>query len=438
MKGKLPAVVVVGRTNVGKSTLFNRLSVDVKAIALDQEGVTRDFLKDTVCWQDQSFELIDTGGVSLRKTTDPILKKTRECALGLIKSSDIILFVCDGKVGILPEDREISTLLHKTGKPVLLIVNKTDVKIAQENLYEFAQLGHKSLLSISAQHGIGIADLLEELIGVLPAPKKVIEQAPSYKVVFLGKPNVGKSSLMNLLLKRERAIVSDVPGTTREAIIERVRFYQEDIQLADTPGVRRKRAVKEPLEGMMVQSAMRTLKNANIVLLLVDASQGRLFDQELKLAFYAFENQHKALILLFNKQDLLDRVMQDRLDFSLEEYQYLLKKITILNISCKTEKNIGRILPTIKDVWRRHSQWLDDVDLTQLIFEALRRRPLYHQQKRLLFYNAKQIKTAPITILMQVNEPEWFGPSQLGYLDNILRKQLDLQGVPIRFVTRKR
>ncbi len=434
---KLPLVVIIGRTNVGKSTLFNRLSVDVKAITLDQAGVTRDFLRDTVCWQDTCFELIDTGGVSLRKTTDPLLTKVRNRVISLLESADVILFVCDGKAGLIPEDREISKLLHKLEKPVVLVVNKIDAKVAQEQLYEFEALGHKSF-AVSAQHGIGIADLFEAFIHLLPAPKKVVEAEPSFKVVLLGKPNVGKSSLLNLLIKEERAIVSETPGTTREALIERIKFYKEDIQLTDTPGVRRKRAVKEPIEDLMVQSAMRALKDTDIVLLLIDASQGRMFDQELKLAFYAFEDKYKALILLFNKSDLLDEFTKEQLEFSLEKYKYFIKKLVILQISCKTEKNVGRILPLLKEVWQLYSQWFDDDDLSQLFLEALQKKPLYHQQRRLLFYHARQVKTGPITIVLRVNEPAWFGFSQLGFFDNILRKKHNLRGVPVRFITRKR
>lgn len=437
MSSKLPTVVIVGRTNVGKSTLFNRLSVDVKAITLDQAGVTRDFLKDTVCWQDRCFELVDTGGVSLRKTTDSILKESKDRALALLHAADIILFVCDGKVGVLPEDREISKLLHKVGKSVLLVVNKIDTSVAQEQLYEFEQLGHKKIVPISAQHGLGIADLFDKLLAILPESKEIEEIEPTFKVVLLGKPNVGKSSLMNLLLKRERAIVSHVPGTTREALIERVRFFQEDIQIADTPGVRRKRAVTDTLEDLMVHSTMRAVKNTDIVLLLIDASHGRLSDQELKLAFYAFEKQHKALMLLFNKTDLLDEVTQEQLEHSMHEYKYLIKKVLTLNISCKTEKNVGRILPLVKKLWQRHSQLIPDEDLSELFIQALYKKPLYHQTKLLRFYRARQIKTAPMTIILFVNEPDWFGPSQLGFLERVLRKKYDLQGAPIKFLPRR-
>lgn len=437
-KLKLPNVVIVGRTNVGKSTLFNRLSDNIKAITLNQEGVTRDFLKDTISWQGKSFDLVDTGGISLRKTQDQILAQSRAVALNMIEAADIALFVVDGKTGLTNEDREIAQLLRKHGKLVFLIINKIDSKETSEHLHEFEQLGFKQTCIISAAHGKNIANLLELIVNHLPNPVLVESEEPAYKVVLLGKPNVGKSSLMNLLLERERAIVSAEAGTTREALIERVKFYQEDIQLADTPGVRRMRSVTEPLETMMVQSTMQTLKNSDIVLLLIDGSSEHIVDQELKLAFYAFKDQHKALMILFNKSDLIDEATKVRFDHALSEYDFLLKKIITLSISCKTGKNIGKILPTVKELWDRHSRQFNQNELTQLFKEASLRKPLYHNKELLVFYSAHQISTAPITIVMHVNMPLWFGDSQISYFEGILRKKYDLRGAPIKFIVRSR
>ena len=188
---------IVGLPNVGKSTLFNRLSVGVKSITLDYAGVTRDFLKDTVCWQGRCFELIDTGGISLRKVQDPILETVRLKAIDVVKTADVVIFMCDARVGVLPEDREISKLLHSLSAKVLVVVNKIDGAAAQEHRYEFGRLGHKDILDISAQHGIGIGELLEKMVTSLPAPSSAEhdETKPICNVVLLGKPNVGKSSL---------------------------------------------------------------------------------------------------------------------------------------------------------------------------------------------------------------------------------------------------
>ena len=437
-KIKIPQVVIVGRTNVGKSTLFNRLSDNIKAIALDLEGVTRDFLRDTISWQGKSFELIDTGGISLRKTQDAILSQARAIALSMIESADVILFVVDGKAGLVTEDREITRLLHKVGKPVLLVINKVDIKEVNDQLYEFESLGIPNICPISASHGKNIADLLELIVAHLPAPMMVEGVEPAYKVMLLGKPNVGKSSLMNLLLQRERSIVSPEPGTTREALIERVTFYQEDIQLADTPGVRRMRSVTEPLEGMMVQSTMQALKGADIVLLLIDGSAQAVVDQELKLAFYSFDSQYKALMILFNKADLVDESTKVQFDHALSEYDFLLKKVVTLSISCKSGKNIGKILPAVKELWDRYSHQFNQNELTQLFKEASVRRPLYHNKQLLIFYSAHQISTAPITIVLHVNKPMFFGQSQLAYYENTLRQKYDLRGVPVKFIVRSR
>jgi len=435
---KLPKVIIVGRVNVGKSTLFNRLSSEVKSLTFDYAGVTRDFIKDTVCWQNKCFDLIDTGGISLRKTSDPIAEAVRLKALDLLQESDIILLVCDGKVGVVEEDREISKLLHKLNKKVLVAVNKIDSTAAKENIYEFERLGHKELLAVSAQHAIGVGDLLESIVANLPKYKEPKEEKKGLcKVVLLGKPNVGKSSLMNLLLQEERSIVSQEPGTTREAISEKITFYKEDILVTDTAGIRRKRAVDEPLEKFMVKSSFRALEDSDIVLLLVDASEGRLSDQELKLAFYAFEN-YKALIILFNKWDLVDEYVDETLKFNLEPYNYFMKRVERLNISCKDGTNIGKILPKIETVFNRYSQNFSEEEIDFLLKDALKRKPLYHKTIRLSLRNARQVATAPVTILLTVNFPQWFGPSQLGFFENVLRKKFNFKGVPIKFIVRKR
>lgn len=431
-------VVIVGRVNVGKSTLFNRLSVNVKSITLDYEGVTRDFIKDRVQWRGISFDLVDSGGITLRKTQDPLFEKVRQKVLHLVETGDLILFVTDGTVGVLPEDREISQYLHKLGKPVILVVNKMDSKQAQERIYEFEKLGHTITVPLSAQHGTGVGELLDIIVSHLPKKSTAQEDSkPTYKVMLLGKPNVGKSSLMNALLKEERALVSEIPGTTREAFSEQITFYKENILLTDTPGVRRKRSVSEELETLMVKSSFTALKEADIVVLLIDGSAHALADQELKLAFYAFSEHYKALILLINKQDIVTEISKKDLERSFELYRHLIQKIPVLNISCKTGKNVGRVIPLIHEVWERYSKKLDDAELNRLFISSLQKKPLFHKSQKLQVHEVKQIGTAPPTIFMKVNDPKWFGSSQLGFFENILRSEYDMQGVPVKFVVRK-
>lgn len=435
----ISSVVIVGRTNVGKSTLFNRMSKDVKSITHDEEGVTRDFLHDMVTWKNVSFELKDTGGISLKPSKDIILEHVRQQALELINAADLVMLVVDGTVGIMPEDRELSKMLHKLGKNVILVVNKSDCKITASNMHEFERLGHRAIMAVSAQHGTGCDELQDEIIAILPKHKNVVEKPVEFKIVLLGKPNVGKSSLINLLLRENRMIVTDQPGTTREAVSERIAFHKADIQITDTPGIRRKRGVTEPLEQMMTKSSFRAVENADIVLLLVDVSQGEISDQELKLAFYVLE-KHKSLIMLFNKYDLLehDDYAAQQLESSLERYPQLTKRAVRVNISCKTGKNIGKIMSTVQEVWKRSNQTFANEEISSLLVGAITAKPLYHKTMPLTVYKAKQVATAPITIVMIVNQPQWFEESQLGFFENVMRKKYDLQGAPVRILTRKK
>lgn len=429
-------VVLAGRKNVGKSTLFNRLSENVKSITLDYEGVTRDFVSDIVTWQDSCFQLIDSGGIELKKTTDQMDQKIQQIVKDLVASADIVLFVVDGTAGLLSEDAQIAKLLHKLGKDVILIINKMDTKIAQEHEHEFMRFGFKDVCPLSAEHSIGIGELLETIAGKLRGKTfKHSEVKPAYRVALIGKPNVGKSSLMNLLLEQERSIVADMPGTTREAITEPFSFYKDTIALTDTPGVRRKRRVDETLESLMVKSTFRALENSDIVLLMIDGSEGTLSDQERKLAFHAIQ-ELKCLIILINKEDLMNEQHDATLESDFELHEYLLKKVPTLTISCKTGKNIGKIMPLVKKVWERYTQVFDDRDLTELLQNAFEHRPHYHSGDLLVFHSAKQVKAGPPTIVLKVNHAEWFGQSQLAFVENILRKEYDLLGVPLALLAR--
>ncbi len=434
---KIPNVVIVGRTNVGKSTFFNRLSTDKKSIALDEEGITRDFIKEVITWDSTIFNLIDTGGIRFKKTKDPLLEKVRAVAEEQVKTADLVLFMCDGTVGPLQEDREIARFLRRCAKNVILIINKADSFATQANLHECVTLGFSNSISISAQHGTGIAEVLEAIIAQL---KQTTEPTPEekslYSVVILGKPNVGKSSLMNLLAKQERSIILDMPGTTREALSQDIQFYNKKIELVDTPGIRRKRCVDGSIEPLMVKSAFAALKHADIVVLVIDASEGDFVDQELKLAFYAFEEQHKALIVLINKQDLSTEETQRTLDLKLDEYKYMFKHIPLMSISCITEKNTGRILPLLDTIWKLYSQQLNSDEVTKLFISKLTKKPLFHLSQKLVVYNVEQIRTAPITLVLTVNNPAWFKDSQLGFFENVLRSEYDLKGVPVKFIVR--
>lgn len=429
----------MGRVNVGKSTLFNKLSSTVKSLTLDYEGVTRDFIRDHIVWKDKNFDLVDCGGIFLRKTTDKFLIMVRDQVLQLIDNSSVIIFVVDGAVGVTNDDIEISKLLHKQGKPVILAINKIDVSDAQTNKYEFEKFGFKYNVGISAEHGLNLNELLDITVDLLPKnTKKSLEQEESKSsIVFLGKPNVGKSSLLNAILGEERAFTSDIPGTTREALSENITFYKETIQITDTPGIRKKSKVNETIETLMVKSAFNALKDSNIVLLLLDGSEKTIVDQELKLAFYAFEEQHKGLILLINKADLIDSAVKQLLTDSLEPYKHLVKKIPMLYISCKSGLNVGKVVPLIQKVSQRLDFKFNAQELEHLLISGLLSKPLLHKREKLEIYSVTQKSGKGIVILLEVNEPLWFGPSQLAFFEGLIRKKYDLIGVPIKFLLKK-
>ena len=437
-----PKVLLVGRTNVGKSTLFNRLAKDAQSIVSPEEGVTRDYLQETITWADKTFDLIDTGGISLKKQKDPILEKVRQKVLELFDEAALILFVCDGKVGLTPEDQELAKNLHQTKKPLVLILNKSDnVKVFEENLPDFYKLGIKEILAISAIHGKGIADLLEKIVDIIPKPKISTEiKKPIFKIAFLGKPNVGKSSLMNLMLKKERSIVHEEAGTTREAIAENIYFSQDikDIaQLIDTAGIRRKRKIKqEDIESLMVKSSLAAVRQSDIILLLVDVSEHKISDQELKLLFYAYE-QKKSIILIFNKTDLLNEQERKNFEFNLKPYDFILKKVPIVWTSCKTKKNVDKIFKEISKAWERRNQEFDIVEINELIKNELLKKPMFHKTNPIKISKITPIKFKIPTFEIKVNHPEWMGETQLGFIENILRKHYDLKGCPIKFNLKK-
>jgi len=434
----LPKVAIVGRMNVGKSTLFNRLSTDVKSMTFDYPGVTRDFISDVVSWQGVSFELLDTGGIEFKKTSDSLQVEVQRKVLELLSHVDLLLFVVDARVGVTNEDREVLKYIHTLRKPFFVIVNKVDSSLAEEQLYEFYQLGSSKLFSVSAIHAKGIGEVLEAIIEQIGMNRTIlIEEEPMCKVVLLGKPNVGKSSILNSLLKYERSLVSDIPGTTREAISAPINFHKQVIELVDTAGVRRKRGVSEELEQLMVKSSLDAVKSADLILLVVDISQGLLADQELKLIFYALE-QKKAVILLLNKIDLLTKELQEDFERHKVEYEFLYKKIEILKLSCKTGEHVGKILPLVHTVWERYNTDFPQDELSNLFKSALINKPLYHSTELIRLYKVKQVKTKPPTIVLIVNNALWLGEAQLGFFENLLRKKYTLKGVPITILPRNR
>lgn len=432
-----PKVLIVGRTNVGKSTLFNRLAEERRSIVFDREGVTRDYIEEVVTWQDIPFTLIDTGGMSFVKGTDEITKRVQEKVMRLLKDASILLFVVDGKNGMQLEDAKIADVVRRANKPTFLLVNKADnLRAMDDNITEFYGLGFSNLIPISAVHGTGISLLLQNIVDTLPADHQGETLNPIYNVALIGRPNVGKSSLMNLLLQHERSIVSDVAGTTREPITAMTYNLNDLIQFTDTAGVRRPRKVDDDLEGLMVKSSLIAVKNANIIVMMIDASEGKIADQELKLLFYAYE-QKKMIVVVFNKTDLLTEYTKYTLEQSIQEYQFILKKVPQVWISCLTHKNVSKIFNEVQQVWRRCHQEFNALEVDEVVKSEMVNKFLVHNTAPLRISAVVPIGTNLPTFVLEVNHPEFFGQSELGCIENILRKHYDLLGCPVRLFPRK-
>lgn len=432
-----PKILLVGRTNVGKSTIFNRLVQEKKSIVFEREGVTRDYIQETITWNDKTFDLIDTGGLVFGRHVDDIQKKVQEKVMPLLEGASLILFVCDAKNGLVGEDTIIARALHKSKRPVIVLLNKADNQPKlEENTPDFYQLGFPEMLPTSAIHGIGIGTLLNRIVDHVGDPLEGELEKPQYKVVIVGKPNAGKSSLMNLLIKQERSIVSDIAGTTREAIESNIYYCSDLIQMVDTAGVRKKRNVTDELETLMVKSSMEAVRTADIVVMMIDASQGQISDQELKLLFYAYE-QKKIMLILFNKSDLLDEYTRQTLEQSMEKYNFILKKIPQLWTSCLTMRNINKILNEIKTLWERCKQEFNSTEVNEIVQGELAHKPLYRAGNALRLFKIRVIKGTIPTFVLHVNHPAWFGESELACIENILRKHFDLRGCPIQFSVRK-
>ena len=432
---KMPKVVIVGRTNVGKSSLFNRIAPNVQSLVFDQEGVTRDYLSDTIEWNGVRFNLFDTGGIDLCKSTDAITCLVTAKVQKMLEEATLLLFVVDRKTGITDQDLKICKILRSIRKPVFVLVNKVDTHLQEDEVFEFARLGFEELLPVSAVHGLGVADMLDKVTSFITKSKQdlpSVEEEAEFKVAFLGRPNAGKSSLINLLVQQDFSIVSDIAGTTREALRKKIAFNKKVIELIDTAGVRKKGSIDDKLESMMATNALQISKRAHIVLLLIDVKEPHLTAQELKLTSYAFDNG-SAVIVLFNKTDLLDEEKKTSLEYSLEKYEYFLKKLETVHISCKTGKNVNKILPLVQKVWDRFSMRISESRLTDIFMEALQKAPLYKIGKRLDFYGARQVGGAPMRIELTVRNKELFEDHHLAFFENVLRKKENLKSVPIFF-----
>lgn len=433
-----PVVAIVGRPNVGKSTLFNRLVGSRKAIVEDIPGVTRDRLYDNSDWLGREFIIIDTGGIRFDEG-DIFTKEIKLQAELAVEEADVIVMVVDAQEGISPEDEQVADLLRKSKKQVVLAANKVENFDRQLEYYEFYKLGLGDPIPVSAMHGRNIDELLDAVINCFAPAAEIEEDEDTIKIAIVGRPNVGKSSLVNALLGEDRVIVSEVPGTTRDAIDTPFQYEGRNYILIDTAGIRKKSRITEPTEKYSVIRTLRSVERADVVITMLDASEG-VIEQDQRVAGYVHE-QGKANIIVVNKWDLVDKdgTTMNRFDKDIREELKFLAYCPILYVSALTKKRIFKILELVDFVAEQHHRRIKTSELNEIINEAMLLNPLPGGGgKKIKIYYATQVQTAPPTFVFFANYPEKVHFSYLRYLDNVLRKNFGFEGTPIRLMVRKR
>jgi GTP-binding protein len=436
-----PVLAIVGRPNVGKSTLFNKLLGERKAIVDDSPGVTRDRNYGEAEWAGRKFQLIDTGGLDTDADGDLEENVQKQSRLALAEA-DVILFLFDGKSGLNPLDREAVRLLHKEDKPVLFAVNKLDSRQRADNLYEFYALGIDPLFSISAEHGLGIPDLMDEVVQRFPnaeeSDEKTEEKAP-LRISVVGRPNVGKSTLINRLLGFERSVVDSTPGTTRDALDSPFKLEGEPCLLVDTAGIRRKARINDRLERFSVSHSLRSVDRGDLVIHILDGVEG-VTDQDAQILSYAWQ-RGKALLLAVNKWDVVSKNGADVESYREEVYHQLsfLDFVPVTFISASTGYGMRRMLETAGRVLRAYGKKVSTSAMNQALQRIVRAHaaPL-SQGKPVKFYYGTQTGTRPPTFTLFVNTPQAVPESYQRYLIHQLREHLALEYVPIRLVLRAR
>jgi GTPase len=433
-----PVVAIVGRPNVGKSTLFNRLVGSRKAIVEDIPGVTRDRLYDNSDWDGREFIIIDTGGIRFDEG-DVFTREIKLQAELAVEEADVILFVVDAQDGVNYEDEQVANLLRKSKKPVILAANKVENFDRQLEYYEFYKLGLGEPVPVSAMHGRNINELLDAVVARFAPPSEYAEDTDAIKIAIVGRPNVGKSSLVNALLGEERVIVSDVPGTTRDAIDTPFEYDGNKYILIDTAGIRKKSRIKEATERYSVIRALKSVERADVVVTMLDATEG-VIEQDQRIAGYVHE-QGKASIIVVNKWDLIEKDGQtmNKFDKDIREELKFLAYCPILYISALTKQRIFKILELVDFVSGQHNRRIKTGELNQVINEAMLLNPLPGGGgKKIKIYYTTQVQTAPPQFVFFANYPEKVHFSYLRYLDNVLRKNFGFEGTPIRLTVRKR
>ncbi|MDD7306357.1 MAG: ribosome biogenesis GTPase Der [Peptoniphilaceae bacterium] len=432
-----PIVTLVGRTNVGKSTLFNKLVGKRKSITEDTKGVTRDRVYDKVEWLNKEFILADTGGLDI-SNKDIMNQEVKYQVEKALKESDLILFVVDGKEGLNPHDFEIANAIRKYNKPTLIVVNKVDGRKNPDDVYDFYQLGFDDLQIISAEQKKGLGDLLDKVISFIDF-SKFDEISDDTKIAIIGKPNAGKSSLVNLLLNDDRMIVTNIAGTTRDAVDSYWTYNNHNYVLIDTAGLRRKNKVKESVEYYANQRTFDAVDESDICLFLIDATVG-VTEQDAKIAGYAHNNK-KAIIIAVNKWDLVEKdtntmkQMEDDIRNTLSFATYA----PIVFISVKDNKRIDSLLETLELVNNNYNTRIKTGVLNTILADAIMMSPTPQDKgRRLKIFYISQVTTGPPKFLLHVNDKDLMHFSYLRYLENQIRQNYNLVGVPFTFELRER
>lgn len=434
-----PVVAIVGRPNVGKSTLFNALAGEKISIVKDTPGVTRDRIYADVTWLDKEFTMIDTGGIE-PDSRDVILSQMREQAQIAIDTADVILFLTDVRQGLVDADSKVADMLRRSGKPVILVVNKVDnFEKYMPDVYEFYNLGIGDPVPVSAASRLGIGDLLDQVMEHFPEHEAGEEEDDRPRVAIVGKPNVGKSSIINRLLGENRVIVSDVAGTTRDAVDTVIVHDGKEYVFIDTAGLRRKSRIKEELERYSIIRTVTAVERADVVLMVIDAAEG-VTEQDAKIAGIAHE-RGKGVIIVVNKWDAIEKN-----DGTMREYESRIRQVIsympyaeIMYVSAVTGQRLNRMYDMIDMVIANQTMRIATGVLNEIMTEAVAmQQPPSDKGKRLKLYYITQVSVKPPTFVIFVNDKELMHFSYTRYLENKIREAFGFRGTPLRFIIRER
>ncbi len=431
-------VAIVGRPNVGKSALFNRLVGRRTAIVEDQPGVTRDRLYGTVSWRDREFTLIDTGGY-VSASDERILTRVREQAARAVEDADLILFVVDARDGLTPEDQEIAGYLRRSRRPVLIVANKVDHP-SHTGAYEFYALGLGDPIEISAVHGLGTGDLLDQIVAALPEDAAEVPEEPGVRAAIVGRPNVGKSSLLNAILGEDRVVVDEVPGTTRDAVDTILIRNGRRLTLVDTAGLRRKARIGAAVERYSAARSLAAVENADVVVLVLDAGRAPA-DQDQEIARYALE-KGRACVIAVAKWDLVAHTphAEPAMLAPLRKAMRFVSFAPVVITSAQEGWGVADLLDRIEQAAEAHSRRVPTGPLNRVLeeAEAAHNPPADRHGRQLKIYYATQPRTKPPTIVLFVNNPELFEDEYQRYLEGRLRETFDFEGTPVRLLARPR